>query len=130
MTTRILSSPAVHVRLPWASGEVGARLHARRRRRLADDLERLLTTAQAAHDPLSPAVAVQRAEILATRSLLLELARQIRQAEDSRPAALIPARRLLTDGTGPVFAPSRPGTLWDSVEQAMLAVRDARTQAP
>ena len=114
--------------LPRMTTGVRAWLLSRRRRRLADDLERLVTAAKEAPAPLSSAIPVQRAQVRATRTPILELASRIRGDDPVQPAGLILARRLLTDGNGPAFAPSPPGALADAAEQAIRALDDVRAQ--
>jgi hypothetical protein len=80
-----------------------------RRTRYAAGLERAL---RAAHQPsgLTAAIPVQRGQVHEARAELAALASALR-AEEVPPAALDGVRRLLTDCTGPLFAPAPPGTL-------------------
>jgi hypothetical protein len=129
-------SPAVRDRLlltgadPAASPSLRRRARAlagrRHRQRLANGLERAVAEARAAPAPFTAAVPVRRDEVLATRGLMLELAARIRETDGRHPAGLILARRLLTSGDGPLFAPSAPGALRDAVVDAMVALSDVR----
>jgi hypothetical protein len=128
MATQRLPLTITRPQLPRISAGVRARLLSRRRRRLADDLEHLVNAAKEAPAPLSSAIPVQRAQVRAMRTLILELASTIRDDDPVQPAGLILARRLLTDGNGPAFAPSPPGALADAVAQAIRALEDDRAQ--
>src|SRR5215210_6399624 len=95
----------------------------RRRERLARGLVGAVKSAQARRTPFTAAVPVQRAEVRANRALLLELACRIRTGDGARTAGLILARRLLTDGTGPLFVQEPPGALRsDAVTEAIVAL--------
>jgi hypothetical protein len=99
----------------------------RQRQRLAQGLERALQEAdRCSRSRLTAVVPVQRAEIRASKPLILTLAAQLRQLEDPHPGGVVLTRRLLTDATGPLFAPAPPGTLWDTLEQAIVALSDER----
>jgi hypothetical protein len=67
-------------------------------------------------------------EVRATEPLILELAARLRDPGAVSDAGLARTKRLLTDGTGPLFAPSAPGALQDAVERAILALDDARAE--
>jgi hypothetical protein len=117
-----VSTTAAHLPLARA-WTTGGRV-ARRRGRYANGLERAV---QAARSPMpaesfTSAAPVQRAEVLATRALMLKLASRLREARGASAAALEPARRLLTDGTGPLYSPGEPGALRDAVVVAILAL--------
>ena len=105
-------------------------LRGRRPARLADGLERAVRASREPHATWTSAVPVQRAEVRATRGLMLELAARLRDADDVPPAALRVVDRLLTDGNGPLFAPAPPGTLHDRVLEAILALDHAGPDTP
>jgi hypothetical protein len=114
---------------PDGSPALRRRTRALRRRRahLADGLERAVRAAATPRlrGPLSAAIPVDAAEVRATRRLLLELAFRIRADEAAQPAGLLLARRLLTDGGGPLFNRSASGALRDAAAEAILALGDA-----
>jgi hypothetical protein len=60
---------------------------------------------------LSAKAPLQRAAILAARPFLLSLLDTLREVEHPRPAGVARVELLLTDGTGPIYAPSHQGTL-------------------
>jgi hypothetical protein len=128
VATQRLPLTTTRPQLPRTATGVRARLLSRRRRRLADNLERLVTAANEAPAPLSSVIPVQRAQVRAARTPILELASRLRGDDPVQPAGLILTRRLLTDGNGPAFAPSPPGALADAVEQAIRALDDVRAQ--
>jgi hypothetical protein len=98
----------------------------RRRESLACGLENAVVAARRPRASLSSVVPVRRAEVRATEHLMLELAARIRATNGRHPAGLILARRLLTSGAGPLFAPSAPGALRDALTDAMVALSDVR----
>ena len=128
MATQRLPLTITRPQWPRMSTDVRARLLSRRRRHLADHLERLVTAANEAPAPLTSAIPVQRAQVRASRTLILELASRIRSGDPVQPAGLVLARRLLTDGNGPAFALSPPGALAEAVEHAIRALGDVRAQ--
>jgi hypothetical protein len=103
---------------------------ARRRRRYAAGLERAVQTARspAPPSPLTSAVPIQRHEVLAERALLLELACRVREAADAPASALDPVRRLLTDGTSPLYSRGAPRALRSAILEAMLALEHGGSQ--
>jgi hypothetical protein len=102
----------------------------RRRERLAHGLEDAVAAAWASRAPLSSVIPVRRAEVRANEHLMLELVARIRATDERHPAGLILARRLLTSGAGPLFAPSAPGALRDAVTDAIVALSDVRPHSP
>jgi hypothetical protein len=95
----------------------------RRPARYAAGLERALL---AAHQPsgLTAAIPVQRGQVHEARDLLAQLAASLRTADAVPPAALDDVRRLLTDCTGPLFAPSAPGALRAAVAGVLEELDD------
>lgn len=101
---------------------------ARHRRSLAAAIERTLEEAEHPRGALSPAVPLQRREILAARASLVRLAKDL--AGDDResgsrkrsyaPRGVALVRLLLTDADSPLYAPHPAGELG-------LAVRHANT---
>ena len=95
-----------------------------RQARLADGLERAVRAAEIRSETYSSVVPVQRAEVRATRALMLTLASRIRNIQHPGATALTRVRRLLTDGVGPLFAPAAPGTLREVLIQATVELED------
>jgi hypothetical protein len=112
---------------PWTRAR--ALSDRRRRARLADGLERAVAASQTPPTPWTTAIPVQSAEVQATRTLMLELASRIRAADDAPATAFILVRRLLTDGSGPLFASAAPGRLRDAVVEAILALENGGPRA-
>jgi hypothetical protein len=96
----------------------------RRRERIAEGLEQAVMESRARRERFTSAVPVQRAEVRASGTLLLELAFRIRLADQGEPAGLILASRLLADAGGPLYAPAAPGALRDAATEAILALGD------
>jgi hypothetical protein len=123
---------AVALHLPVAAPRAGSRRLARRRRRYADALERTVPAARwpAPAGRLTSAVPLRRKDVLANRALILQLACRVREAADAPASALDPVRRLLTEGAGPLYEASEPGTLRDAVLAAMLALEHDGSRTP
>jgi hypothetical protein len=116
---------------PWVRRLLAARRNTKRQREPLGLAARLERAVAEAHEPparFATAIPVQRHEVRATEPLLLELAARLRDGGPIAPSGIVKTKRLLTDGTGPLFAPSAPGALWDAVEAAILALDDARAQ--
>jgi hypothetical protein len=133
MTTQALirriAAPALAPPSAWWQHRTATRRDGGQQRdRLAARLERIV---EEAHEPpagLATAIPVQRDEVRATEPLLLELAARLREPGAASTAGLANTKRLLTDGTGPLFAPCASGALRDAVAGAILALDDARAQ--
>jgi hypothetical protein len=54
---------------------------------------------------------LQRAQIVAARPFVANLAQRLRDVERPRAAGVACARQLVVDGAGPLYAPSDPGDL-------------------
>jgi hypothetical protein len=105
------SSPELTRRAERLSG-------ARVQRRLADSLDRVVDEAGAPpHEP-GAAARVERAEVLSAARDLRRFAAALRAGPADPVRAAATASLLLTDGTGPVFAPHPPGTLREIAFQA------------
>ena len=75
-------------------------------------IERALREAASPSRGLTAQAPLQREEILAARPYLLNLSQRLRDTEHHpRPAGIARTLLLLTDGCGPLYAPSHPGTL-------------------
>jgi hypothetical protein len=94
----------------------------RTRRRLACGLEGVVVETERPRRALSAAIPVQRHEVLVARDDLLLLAAALRCTQHPDPRAVAGASLLLTDGCGPVFAPSPPGSLRCAVRRIAATV--------
>ena len=92
--------------------------HWRVRHRLADGLERLVIDAVAPPHESGAAVTVQREAVLAAQHDLLRLVRALRSEPSPPVRSIAMVSVLLTDGSGPVFAPHPVGTLVELAFQA------------
>ena len=117
-------APSSHPPLDWLRGQIVARRCAG----LAAGIEHAIAEAHRPPVAISSAVPVRRAEIRAAEPLLRKLAARLRDGDAITPSGVATAKRLLTDGNGPMFAPSAPGALLDAVEAAILALDNDRTQ--
>jgi hypothetical protein len=107
---------------PDVSPELARRAHdllgQRVRQRLADGLENAVVDAVAPPYDHGTSVPVQREAVLAAEHDLLRLAGALRSDLAPPVRGIAAASVLLTDGTGPVFAPHPPGTLSEAAFQA------------
>lgn len=107
---------------PTSSPELARRadvLRSRRmRKRLAKGLENVMIEAIAPARGPTSAVPVRRAEVLTAQHDLLRLVEALRAESGPPVRAIAVASVLLTDGTGPVFAPYPHGTLAEVAFQA------------
>ena len=95
-------------------------LSARRRRRLAGALERLVEEADKAPPPsFSVALGVARDQVAEARSSLLFLAYLLRHAEPVGLRGVAIVNRLLTDGGSVIYAPSARGAVELEVQVAL-----------
>ncbi len=92
--------------------------HWRVRHRLADGLERLVIDAVAPPQEAGTAVPVEREAVLAAQHDLLRLVRVLRSEPAPPVRGIAMVSILLTDGSGPVFAPHPVGTLAELAFQA------------
>jgi len=103
----ILLSGFRHVGSPDVGRRAAELVTLRRRRQLADTLERFVEVA-ATNDP--SAVPLHRSALREMAPKLLDLTRRLREAEARvQPSGMVLVRRLLTDGCeSPIFAPVGP----------------------
>jgi hypothetical protein len=71
---------------------------------MADALDRLVRSAEQPARPFSAAVAVDRDAVRFAKPELIALAQVLRRDGRVRPRGVALARRLVTDGAGPLFA--------------------------
>jgi hypothetical protein len=105
-----------------------ASLHRERRRRmvLARRLEDLVAEADHPHrrpGAVSARVSLDGAEVRRARTVLLELAVELRSEAPVRAEGLRQVRDLLTDGTGPVYLHRYDGDVTGAAEAALRALR-------
>lgn len=111
---------------PLASPELALRARqltaARTVRDRVGRLERVLREAAAPSRGVTAQAPLQREAILAARPFLLNLRQRLRETENPRPAGVARVELLLTDGAGPLYAPSPPGTLGSRAYRAADAL--------
>ena len=112
-------SPWASAELRWRADQLTAPLA---RRRLADEVGRLLEDAAQPSRPRGAAVPLYRPGVLACDELLRELAQNLRHAElvYARGVALV--RQLLRDGGSPLYAADIEGALDRSIRHARAAL--------
>ena len=91
------------------------------RTRLADGIGAILRDAVRRDRPRGARVPVVSSEVIGARPRLIELERRLREGRCS-PRGVVMVRRLLSDGTGPVYARSPRGTLFSASWRAAEAL--------
>jgi hypothetical protein len=121
-----LASGADPARSPLLAARAAQLTSPRARARLAESLERVIARAQATPGPRR--VAPQRSAVLAERDRLEDLAHALRGPRPVYAQGMAMLWRLLTDGTGPLFARRPEEALPALVEAVHTALRggDAR----
>jgi len=94
----------------------------RHRAALAEGLERAVRHAERGEAPRIGCTPLARRSMRACRPALLNLAQDLRAAEDARPAGLARAHVLLTDGLSPLYLGGDSGELSDAVRAAEMAL--------
>jgi hypothetical protein len=107
---------------PDSCPELARRAHVLRgwrvRHRLAAGVEKTVVEAVAPPYEHGAAIPVQREAVLAAQHDLLRLVRVLRSEPAPPVQAIATVSLLLTDGTGPLFAPHPQGTLSEAAFQA------------
>jgi hypothetical protein len=98
------------------------------RQRLADDWERLLTTARRPIVPRSPRLSVPSTTILPAEHYIRELVALIRQPGRVNAQGIALGRLLLADGAGPLFNPRRSAGLIPDLQAAATSLTISRTE--
>jgi hypothetical protein len=94
----------------------------RKRKRLADGLERAVEAAERPAPALSPTVPVDRTAVEDARGELLTLALELRSRGPIHDEGLELAWELLTHGDSPLYAGSNPGSLRAAAHAAREAL--------
>ncbi len=143
--TRGGSAIALRVRVLWARGRLdgmlargadpgarpelalrAAQLTARRHRAaLAESLEDVVRSAEGRRRVRSACPPLASREVRAARAALLGLAFQLRQDAAVHPAGVVLARRLITDGSGPLYVHAQHDALWHAAREAGAALAGA-----
>jgi hypothetical protein len=92
------------------------------RQSLADDWERLLTTARRPIVPRSPRVPMQATAIRAAEQDVRELVAMLREPGSVNPRGIALARLLLTAGAGPLYNPRRSADLVRTLRSTTTAM--------
>ena len=93
------------------------------RNRLARELHSHREAAARGAEPLSAAIPVDRAAVARATPQLEELERLLRSPQPVYCPGMARARRLLSDGCGPLYAPPSPQALGREVEAVLTALR-------
>jgi hypothetical protein len=97
----------------------------RRRRALADSLDEAILTADG-RGPRLVSIRPLARQVHAARPALRELADALRAEEEVEPAGVLLARRMLTDGAGPLYHECGDDVLRRAAEQATAALQGHR----
>jgi hypothetical protein len=81
------------------------------RTRLAEHVEHAVAQADRPSAPFTAAIPVCGPAVHQARGVLLDLAERLRAPRRVDPEGVRLARRLLVDGTGPLYVPAEPGEL-------------------
>jgi hypothetical protein len=115
---------------PSASPELGLRADrltsARHRRTLAGRIEEVIRLAEQPGPRLSAAPPLAKRDVRDARAALLDLSQALRVAERVAPAGVVLARRLLSDGAGPLYVHCAEDALWHAVRAASAALEVTR----
>jgi hypothetical protein len=95
----------------------------RTRRGVASGLERALT--DSGPRGFSAAVPVDRRAVIAARPYLAQLIEVLRSPREIAPQGVARARRLLTEGSSPLYAPSEPSDLRHEAHLALFWLEPA-----
>ncbi len=68
----------------------------------------------------SPAVPINPGASGRARTALCQLVRRLRRDETVHPSGVSLARKLLVDGSSPLYRASSEGALWDAAREALL----------
>ncbi len=100
-----------------------AQLTARRHRAaLAGSLEDVVRTADGRRRTRTARPPLAGREVRAARAALLGLALQLRDDGEVHPAGVVLARRLITDGSGPLYIHAQHDALWHAARDAGAAL--------
>lgn len=89
------------------------------RRNLADSLDEIVCCAEGKGRRSASAAPLASRDVRAARAILLQLAHALRHDSAPDPAGVVLVERLLTDGTGPLFAESYDDALWRAAKRAI-----------
>jgi hypothetical protein len=119
-----VAPPALHVslRARWRASREARMASPRVRRRLAEDLEAAVVRAERPVARFSAVVPVSVDAARGARGALLDLAERLRSPRPADPTGVRLARRLLVDGSGPLYVPLEPGELRHAALQALWAL--------
>ena len=92
------------------------------REQLATALDAILIDAERPRRARGARVPVCREEVEVARGEILRLVERLRDLQPVRPRGVALARRLLTDGTGPLYVTSANDELWRRLHRAAAAL--------
>jgi hypothetical protein len=108
------ADPAVSRELSVRAAQLTGRAE---REALADSLDTIITEADRPGPPNLARVPVVRDEVIGARARLIDLELRLREGR-CRAQGVVLVRRLLSDGTGPLYARSARGTLFSAAWRA------------
>jgi hypothetical protein len=97
-------------------------LRRRERRTLAAAVERILWSSRRARPELTAAIPIDRRAVRDASLALAAVAARLRSPEPVTPQGMVLLRRLLTDGTGPLYRSRRRGELGHRVREVAAAL--------
>jgi hypothetical protein len=114
------ADPAQSAELALRAAQLTSDAH---RRSLADGFDEVLSIAEG-HGPHRRCAAppIAHHDVRASRAALLQLSRALRYDPAVRPSGVARAKRLLTDGNGPLYVESADDALWHALRGATAAL--------
>jgi len=106
----------------WRVARRARSVSAPRRRRLAEDVERLVGRSTVSKGSLTAAVPIHLDASGDARCVLLDLAERLRGPRPVTAHGVALVRTLLCDGCGPLYVPSGPGELRKAAATALSAL--------
>jgi hypothetical protein len=97
------------------------------RGRLADSIERIVALAEGGSSRLSSAPPLLTRDVRASRAALLGLSQALREEPYVRATGVALARRLLVDGSGPLYVEAGEDALWLAARAAAAELTGHRT---
>jgi hypothetical protein len=114
--------PRLGLRARWRAAREARMLSERKRRKLAESIERAVARANTPRPTLTAAVPVAQEAAREAQGALLDLAERLRAPRPVAPEGVNLAHELLVHGAGPLFVSGEPGELRGAALRALWAL--------
>jgi hypothetical protein len=114
--------PRLGLRTRWRAAREARMVSERKRRKLAESIERAVARASVRRPAITAAVPVAREAAREAQGALLDLAERLRAPRAVAPEGVALAHELLVDGAGPLYVPGEPGELRGAALRALWAL--------